>query len=179
MNCKVSLNVAQQPEGGFTVTCNELPELVTEGDSVDEAMENFKDAYAATLELYEDLGRPTPDGVQAASDETTTEGSPRFSKIRPESRVRSGEDVPVDNGLLRFEAMLSGIGMELSSRKLITIGCHEKPRRGDGSHQIWSNPLTGGWAVLPDVGDRELSIGTVRAVARNLGVGWEEFLRAG
>lgn len=178
MNCKVSLNVAQQPEGGFTVTCNELPELVTEGDSVDEAMVNFKDAYAATVELYEDLGRPTPDKVQPASDETPTEGRRRFSRIRPESRVRSGEDVPVDNGLLRFEAMLSGFGMELSPRKLITLGCHEKPRRGGGSHQIWSNPLTGGWAVLPDYGDRDLRIGTVRAVTRNLGVGWEEFLRA-
>ncbi len=178
MNCKVSLNVAQQPEGGFTVTCNELPELVTEGDSVDEAMGNFKDAYAATVELYEDLGRPTPDGVQTACDETPTEGPPRFSKIGPDSRVRSGEDVPVDNGQLRFEAMLSGFGMKLSPRKLITLGCHEKPRRGDGWHRIWTNPLTGGWAVLPDVGDRELRIGTVRAVARNLGVGWEDYLKA-
>ena len=162
MNCKVSVNLAEQPEGGYTVTCEELPELVTEGDSVEEAMENLKDACAATLELYEDLGRSSPEGIQT---------------MPSQSRVRSHEDVPVDNSQLRFEAVLSGFEMKLSARKLITLGCHEKPRRGDGSHQIWSNPLTGGSAVLPDCGDRELRIGTVRAVTRNLGVGWGEFLR--
>ena len=85
MNCKVSVNLAQQTEGGYTVTCEELPELVTEGDSVEEAMENFKDAYAATLELYEDLGRSTPEGIQTMPSQL---------------RVRSHEDVPVGNGQL-------------------------------------------------------------------------------
>ena len=37
-----------------------LPELVTEGDSVGEALENVKDALAAVIELYEDLGRSLP-----------------------------------------------------------------------------------------------------------------------
>ena len=67
------------------MTCEELPELVTEGDSVEEAMENFKDAYAATLELYEDLGRSTPEGIQTMPSQL---------------RVRSHEDVPVGNGQL-------------------------------------------------------------------------------
>ena len=47
MDSNLSVNLAEQPEGGYTLTSNELPELVTEGDSVDEAMENLKDAYAA------------------------------------------------------------------------------------------------------------------------------------
>jgi antitoxin HicB len=54
------LVLAPQPEGGFTVTSPLLPELVTEGDSVDEALANVKDALGAVVELYQDLGRPLP-----------------------------------------------------------------------------------------------------------------------
>ena len=123
MNCKVSVNLAEQPEGGFTVTCEELPELVTEGDSVEEAMENLEDVYAATLELYEEFGRPVSDVVR-----------------------RADTDVPVDNGQLRFEAMLCEIELRLPARKLRALGCQEQPRQGRGSHRIWLNPLTRGSA---------------------------------
>jgi len=37
-----------------------LPELITEGDSFDEALENVKDALAAVVEAYHELGRPLP-----------------------------------------------------------------------------------------------------------------------
>ncbi|MDE3074888.1 MAG: type II toxin-antitoxin system HicB family antitoxin [Chloroflexota bacterium] len=57
---KVPLVLSPQPEGGYVVTSPLLPELVTEGDSVAEAVENVKDALAATLELYEDLHKPLP-----------------------------------------------------------------------------------------------------------------------
>lgn len=40
-----------------------LPELVTEGDTLDEAYSNARDALAAVVELYEDEGRPLPAGV--------------------------------------------------------------------------------------------------------------------
>jgi antitoxin HicB len=53
-----------QPEVGYTVTCPLLPELITEGDSVREAMANAEDALAAVLEAYEDLGRPVPSFLQ-------------------------------------------------------------------------------------------------------------------
>jgi predicted RNase H-like HicB family nuclease len=43
------------------VTSPVLPELVTAGATVDEAIENVRDAITAVLELYEDLGRPLPD----------------------------------------------------------------------------------------------------------------------
>jgi len=57
---KVPLVLAPQPEGGFTVTSPLLPEMVTEGDTADEALANVRDALSAVLELYEDLGRPLP-----------------------------------------------------------------------------------------------------------------------
>jgi antitoxin HicB len=40
-----------------------LPELVTEGDTLDEAYANVRDALAAVVELYADEGRPLPASV--------------------------------------------------------------------------------------------------------------------
>lgn len=57
---KVPLLLTPQPEGGYTITSPLLPELVTEGDSLDEALENVKDALAAVIEVYQDLGRSLP-----------------------------------------------------------------------------------------------------------------------
>ena len=47
-----------QPEGGYTVTSPTLPELVTEGDTLEEALAHVPDALQAVRELYEDLGKP-------------------------------------------------------------------------------------------------------------------------
>jgi antitoxin HicB len=57
---RVPLVLAPQPEGGYTVTSPLLAELVTEGDSIDEALANVKDALAAVVEAYRDLGRTLP-----------------------------------------------------------------------------------------------------------------------
>lgn len=57
MNYRIPLVLTPQAEGGYAVTSPVLPELVTEGESVDEAIGNAKDALAAVVELYEDLGR--------------------------------------------------------------------------------------------------------------------------
>ena len=60
MNYKLPLVLTPQVEGGYTVTSPLLPELVTEGDSVADALSNVRDALASVVELYEDLGRPLP-----------------------------------------------------------------------------------------------------------------------
>ncbi|WP_238361071.1 type II toxin-antitoxin system HicB family antitoxin [Iningainema tapete] len=39
---KVPLLLSPQPEGGVTVTSPLLPELVTQGDTVEEALENVR-----------------------------------------------------------------------------------------------------------------------------------------
>jgi antitoxin HicB len=66
---KIPLLLSPQPEGGFTVTSPVLPDLVTEGETVSEALANAQDAFAAVLEAYEDLGRPMPPNT-AISDAT-------------------------------------------------------------------------------------------------------------
>lgn len=60
---RIPLLFTPQPEGGFTVTSPVLPELVTEGDSRDEAFANTQDALAAVVELYTEEGRPLPAGL--------------------------------------------------------------------------------------------------------------------
>lgn len=65
---KFPLVLAPQPEGGFTVTSPVLPELLTEGDTVDEALANVQDALAAVIEIYQDLGRPLPASTQVPEE---------------------------------------------------------------------------------------------------------------
>ena len=49
-----------RPEGGYTVTSPLLPELLTEGDIVAEALANVEDAFSAVVEIYQGRGRPQP-----------------------------------------------------------------------------------------------------------------------
>ncbi len=64
MHYKIPLVLTPQPEGGFTVTSPLLPELITEGDSVEEALHNTRDALAAVVETYHELGRALPKNAQ-------------------------------------------------------------------------------------------------------------------
>ena len=57
---KIPLLLTPQPEGGFTVTSPLLPELITEGDSMDEVLANVQDALESVIEMYEDLGKELP-----------------------------------------------------------------------------------------------------------------------
>jgi len=64
------------------------------------------------------------------------------------------------------------------SRRLRALGCQEIPRRGRGSHRKWVNSLTGKGAVIPDWGAKDLKKGTIRAILRQLGISWEDFIKA-
>ena len=60
MKAKIQLVLEPQPEGGYTVTSPLLPELITEGDTMAEALANVEDAFSAVVEIYQDRGRPLP-----------------------------------------------------------------------------------------------------------------------
>jgi antitoxin HicB len=62
----VPLLLTPQPEGGYTVTSPALPELLTEGDSLAEALAHVQDAFAAALEFYEEAGEPLPAAIHPA-----------------------------------------------------------------------------------------------------------------
>ena len=65
---KIPLVLSAQPEGGFTVTSPVLPELLTEGDSLEEALANVEDAVTAVMELYEDNQKMLPGNLEQAPD---------------------------------------------------------------------------------------------------------------
>lgn len=67
---KIPLLLTPQPEGGFTVTSPLLPELITEGDSIDEALANARDAFEAVLEVYEDLGKALPENLLTVAQDS-------------------------------------------------------------------------------------------------------------
>ena len=60
MIAKVPLILDPQPEGGYTVTSPLLRGLVTEGDTIAEALYNAQDAFQAVLEFYQEDGRSLP-----------------------------------------------------------------------------------------------------------------------
>ncbi len=61
---RVPLIFTPQPEGGYTVTSPLLPELITEGDTLEEANANVADALAAVAELYAEFGKAWPAGLR-------------------------------------------------------------------------------------------------------------------
>ena len=68
MLARIPLVLDPQPEGGYTVTSPLLPELITEGDTVAEALANVDDAFAAVVEIYQDRGLPLPSGIYLDDD---------------------------------------------------------------------------------------------------------------
>lgn len=64
---RIPLVFSPQPEGGYTVTSPVLPELITEGDTLEEANANVHDALEAVLELYAEEGRPVPASIGVPS----------------------------------------------------------------------------------------------------------------
>ena len=64
------------------------------------------------------------------------------------------------------------------SKKLQALGCEQLARRGEGSHRVWHNPSNGKIAPIPDWGAKDLKLGTLRAVIRQLGLDWKAFTDA-
>lgn len=67
---KLPLVLESQPEGGYVVICPLLPELITEGDNVQDALKNANDALVAILEAFKELNRPLPPAFQATKEYT-------------------------------------------------------------------------------------------------------------
>jgi|CXWL01.1.fsa_nt_gi antitoxin HicB len=52
--------LTEQPEGGFVVTFPDIPEAITQGDSVDEALTMAVDALESALSFYVDDRKALP-----------------------------------------------------------------------------------------------------------------------
>jgi antitoxin HicB len=60
---RYSLVLEPQADGGFTVLVPALPEVVTEGDTEEEAVRMAEEAIRAVLDYRRDHGLPIPDDV--------------------------------------------------------------------------------------------------------------------
>ena len=69
MMYRIPLVFTPQPEGGYTVTSPVLPELVTEGDTLEEAQRNVQDAFEAVVEIYTEQNRALPTGIALSAGE--------------------------------------------------------------------------------------------------------------
>ncbi len=67
MYYRLPLIFEPQPECRYTVTSPLLPELLTEGDTVADGLDNVRDAPAAVLEIYQEQGKPLPPEITHAS----------------------------------------------------------------------------------------------------------------
>ena len=80
MKYRLTLLVEEQQEGGYTITCRELPELITECDSLDDMIPTVKDAFAAVVELYEYRGHSLPPDI-LLTDTAVKEDGVAFSLL--------------------------------------------------------------------------------------------------
>lgn len=52
-----------QKEGGYTVTVPTLPGCISEGDTIEEALSNIKEAIELFIEILKEDGKPIPQFV--------------------------------------------------------------------------------------------------------------------
>ncbi len=73
LTAKVPVFLDPQPEGGYTVTSPLFPELLTEGDTIEEVLRNIQEVFGLVIEMYEDMERPLPRGLFAEDPGVTLE----------------------------------------------------------------------------------------------------------
>ena len=66
------------------------------------------------------------------------------------------------------------------TKKLRNLGCAEIARKGGGSHRKWYNPNGNPIVIVsvPDWGSKDLKMGTLRSIVKDLGFEWDEFMAA-
>jgi len=54
------VKLSKEPEGGYTVTFPDIPEAITCGESIEDALYHAKDALESAMDFYLDDKRPVP-----------------------------------------------------------------------------------------------------------------------
>jgi antitoxin HicB len=57
---KFPVKLSKEPEGGYTVTFPDIPEAITCGESIEDALYHAKDALESAMDFYFDDKRPVP-----------------------------------------------------------------------------------------------------------------------
>ena len=62
------LHVEKLPEGKYLATSDDLPDLLAQGDTLDDTIEYARDVARKLLESYRDHGEPLPSTLRAATE---------------------------------------------------------------------------------------------------------------
>lgn len=65
-----------EPDGGFSVTFRDIPEAITQGDTIEEARAMAADALLTALDFYFEDSRPVPKASKAKAGEELVEIPP-------------------------------------------------------------------------------------------------------
>lgn len=55
-----AIKLTADPEGGYVVTCRDLPELITQGNDIDNALAEASDAMAEVFAAYSNMSKTLP-----------------------------------------------------------------------------------------------------------------------
>lgn len=104
------------PAGGFVVTFRDLPEAITQGDDMTEAMDMARDALVTAMDFYFEDQRPVPAPSKPKRGEQLIELSPSISakvlllnemlaqQVRPADLARKMQVLPQEvNRILNLE----------------------------------------------------------------------------
>ncbi len=70
-----------QPEGGYTVTAPELPDVVTEGETREQAIEMAREAIEGYLETAANFGYPIRRGIREDWKAHSKQIPPRYNEL--------------------------------------------------------------------------------------------------
>lgn len=110
------------PEGGFTSSFEELPEVFSEGETIEEAEANLFDALKLVMDYHREQSRRKP--PRAVPSKTTC-------RRRRATRIRTRTSVKLND----------------LERHLRECGCRFE--REGGNHTLWKNPANGNVAPVP------------------------------
>lgn len=57
---KFTVVLSPEADGGYSVVCPAVPGCVSQGDSLDEALDNIREAILLSLEVRKEDGQPSP-----------------------------------------------------------------------------------------------------------------------
>lgn len=146
---KLTVVLSPAEDSGYTVVCPALPGAVTEGDSLEEALSNMKDAAESWLIAWLEDGHPmpeeTPEMVQAEIDQCLSD--------------RAEEGLPPAIETSEIEVADSD---ELASRAILDEEALLDYARDEG--------------LIEDDDEKALKPCTVRAIVRHSGLSMDEFM---
>lgn len=70
---KIVLTIEPLPEGGYLVTSPDVPGLLTEGDTLEEALANVPDAVWTLIEAMQYKGAPLPQALKPVDEHVSLE----------------------------------------------------------------------------------------------------------